>query len=515
MSLSSHKILSLYKSPVCIVLGFLYRSRQTQQARADRLAEENRSLKADAREFASRQKALEDELHICRQLERSAMTENAELRSRKNRLPPELNLRGHKFGPEYMALCVNLSRLAGFRGAANVLSLMFSYLGIEAEVPSFTAIRNWGCRLGVGMIEASRIRADDWILMLDHSVQIGPEKVLFVLGIRARDVPLGRALQKEDMRPLGVIARSQWKATDVSKSLKELVEIIGTPIAVLADGAAELRDGVKTLNTPYKTVHVIHDLKHIAANLFKNIVGKEKSNKKFTSKIGVARSVTQQTELALFTPPQLKPKARFMNMEATLNWAEMVLWNLSHWRSEAREEITAERMNAKLGWLRNHRNDIKRWSECQTLISTALTWSNKNGLFLGAADELQSILKDLTVNCQARQIGEALIDYIRETEKSIKTLFANTPKIPVSTEILESSFGSYKQLEKQHCKGGFTSLIAAMGGLLNPATAKDIKRAFELVDNKKLKTWVKQNLGKTVTAKKHAAYKEVSNAAAA
>ncbi len=32
-------------------------------------------------------------------------------------------------------------------------------------------------------------------------------------------------------------------------------------------------------------------------------------------------------------------------------------------------------------------------------------------------------------------------------------------RVPQSTEILESSFGLYKTLEKQHSKGGFTGLI--------------------------------------------------------
>jgi hypothetical protein len=36
----------------------------------------------------------------------------------------------------------------------------------------------------------------------------------------------------------------------------------------------------------------------------------------------------------------------------------------------------------------------------------------------------------------------------------------------MSTEILESTFALYKQLERQHSKGGFTSLLAGFGALL-------------------------------------------------
>src|SRR5437667_7658301 len=40
-------------------------------------------------------------------------------------------------------------------------------------------------------------------------------------------------------------------------------------------------------------------------------------------------------------------------------------WQLSQPRSQARREITAERMNDKLGWLREFRDDIQRWTACQ------------------------------------------------------------------------------------------------------------------------------------------------------
>ena len=52
----------------------------------------------------------------------------------------------------------------------------------------------------------------------------------------------------------------------------------------------------------------------------------------------------------------------------------------------------------------------------------------------------------------------------------------------MSTEILESCFGLYKQLERQHSKSGFTSLLACLSAcrpaLLKPTTAETVKTAF-------------------------------------
>ena len=84
----------------------------------------------------------------------------------------------------------------------------------------------------------------------------------------------------------------------------------------------------------------------------------------FTSQTGRTRCAIQQTELGQLTPVSPRPKSRFMNLSATLNWAGMVLWHLSHPHSASRKIITTSRLNEKLGWLRKYRPDILRWSRC-------------------------------------------------------------------------------------------------------------------------------------------------------
>ena len=70
-----------------------------------------------------------------------------------------------------------------------------------------------------------------------------------------------------------------------------------------------------------------------------------------------------------------------MNLAATLKWATMVLWHLSHPHSNARREMTTARMNEKLGWLRKYRDDIERWLACQSVVSASLTFINEQAVF--------------------------------------------------------------------------------------------------------------------------------------
>ena len=78
----------------------------------------------------------------------------------------------------------------------------------------------------------------------------------------------------------------------------------------------------------------------------------------------------------------------------------------------------------------------------------------------------------------------------------------------MSTEILESSFGLYKQLERQHSNSGFTSLLACLPALLKPPTPEAVKAAFERTSAQDVKEWTKKHFPSTVTSRRRAAYAE-------
>lgn len=97
----------------------------------------------------------------------------------------------------------------------------------------------------------------------------------------------------------------------------------------------------------------------------------------------------------------------------------------------------------------------------------SVTFINEQGLFHGAADQLTRILTPLKMCDASRTVADRLLELLRDHELKL----AHDQRLPMSTEILESCFGLFKQLERQHSKGGFPSLLAAFGALLKPATA--------------------------------------------
>ncbi len=351
--------------------------------------------------------------------------------------------------------------------------------------------------------------ADDWVWMSDHSNQIGPEKALVVLGVRASQLPPpGETLKHKDVHLLTVRPGTAWKREDMGSVYRELAVQYGNPRAVLCDGAVELRDGAQCLQKQRSDTIVLQDFKHKAATFLKAMVGDHPRFAEFNTHMGKTRSAIQQTELAHLTPPGQKPKARFMNLASTLDWAAMVLWVLNHPEAKARGAITPERLEEKLGWLRSFAVELAQWRECQQVVNAGVTFINEQGLFHGAGTQLRVAMRTNLKHATSQQLAQRLVDFVTASEGQLK----EGERLPMSTEILESTFGLYKQLERQHSKGGFTSLLAGFGALLKPATDESIRRAFSTVSVKDVQQWTRENLGATLTSKRLATYKEFRSA---
>ncbi len=288
-----------------------------------------------------------------------------------------------------------------------------------------------------------------------------------------------------------------------------MAERLGPPAYLVTDGAVELIESADALEIEGETPMVLRDMKHYAANVLEQLIGKDERFKEYLSKLGRTRSAVQQTELGHFTPPPQKPKARFMNLGPTLRWGQMVSYHLSDCHSRSREGITAARMNEKLGWVRDFRGDFDRWNRCQEVMQASLGFINRHGVYHGVAAKLKHQLDELRatwpLDCEvSATMASKLIAFLEESESNLP----EGDRAWLSTENLESLFGQYKRLEGQHSKGGFTSLIAAMPMLLTHWTPNKVRESLTKVPVKAMKLWVHENLGTTLTSKRATAYKE-------
>lgn len=509
MSLSWTKVRAKFKSPLRVVGWALWRSLQ----RLKRKCQGFKQQRDEARQEVARQNVelarRQEELGELRRRLRTLEAENQRLAAAPCRLPVDPPLESHKYGARMISLAVNLARVVGLRPSERALKIFWEWLEVEQPVPDWTTIRMWLMRLGVAALEEPVERAEDRVWMVDHSNQIGPEKVLVVLGVRASQLPPpGETLKHEDVRVLMVQPGTHWKRTDMAAVYEQLAERCGPPRAVLCDGAVELREGAESLKTRRGDTIVVQDFKHKAATFLKSQLETCPRFAAFGAALGRARSAIQQTEMAHLAPPSPRSKARFMNLGPMLEWASAVSWLLDHPEAESRRGIALERLEEKLGGLRSFASELAAWHACQQVVDAGVRFINEQGLSCGAAERLRAALAATATGEASQRLADRLVGFVATAEADLRP----GERLPMSTEILESTFGRYKQLEGQHSKGGFTGLLACFAALLKPATETDVRRAFSRVSVKRVREWTKTNLGTTLTLKRQILYNEFRSA---
>ncbi len=442
---------------------------------------------------------------VARIQELEAKLAAAETQQPAVRLPDDPLVYQHQYGSRLISLSVNLACEVGLRAAERVLKLLFDWLGIEQDVPTWQSIRLWMQRVGLARMSDQDSAPEQMCWLVDHSVQVGKEKALVVLGVPVSKLPEpGQALKHEDVTLLTIEPGTTWKAENVGEVYRELEEQYGAPRAILADGAAELRDGAKSLKNAGNNTLLIRDLKHYLANQFEATIGNSPRFAEFIKQVTSTRAAVQQTELAHLGPSALKQKARFMNMAGLLNWAKMARWQLDQPKSQARQDVADERLKAKLNWLSDFDAELQAWCEYQEVVSCGVTFASENGIFCGAAQRFRELTTAYTQHASSRELIDRTCAFMQQFEDQLQP----RERLPLSTEIVESCFGKYKQLEGQHSKGGFTQLLVAFGALLKPTTPATIVADFARVKVKDVNNWCKEKLATTMTSKRQSAYKE-------
>ncbi len=385
------------------------------------------------------------------------------------------------------------------RGASRVLALLAEVFGAPFIAPHWTTGRLWLQRFGLAQLEAPKDDATDWAWMIDHSVQIGPQKVLVILGIRLEDLPPpGQCLTHDQMELIALEPMDSSTRQDVADRLEAAARSTCVPRVIVDDHGSDLNGGVALFQQAHPETVEIYDIKHKAACLLKGRLEKDPRWQSFCTWVGRVRCAIQQTELAALVPPGSRPKARFMNLGPQLDWAEKVLALVDHRPQAVLERTTPARLEEKLGGVREYRAELAQWRQWQDLVDAAVNQIDALGLDSNSTPELHRRLEPWRLSEESRSLAEDLLAFVEEQSSRARP----GERLPGSTEVLESCFGKYKVLEKGQSQGGFTGLLASFGALLATATSQTVKQAMQAVPTRTVGEWCRKHLGKTVFAQR-------------
>jgi hypothetical protein len=419
--------------------------------------------------------------------------------------PRSTRARGQHYPVAVVFLFVTLVVRASIalRGTARVLAILHDLYGLGRAVPDWTTGRGWLLRVGYYKLTRPKEVADDWVWFIDHSCQTGAQQCLVILGLRLGDLPPpGECLRLEHLEPLEVLpVRSSTQAA-VAAQLTAVVAKTGVPRAIVRDGGGDLQGGVRLFRLQYPQTADVDDIKHKTATLLRHVLEADERWGAFNRQVGNTKCQVQQTELAFLAPPSQRQKARYMNLAELVRWGVATLDLLERQPTAVRQRVTAERLEAKLGWLRSYRTALAEWSELLTVTTVAEDGVRRQGLYVGAGWDLARRRPPGLAYASARQLWQDLVRHVAQQAAQVRI----GERLPASTEALESSFGKLKQLEKDHNRSGFTGLLLGLGAVVSRTTMEVIQAAQEQCPLKNVWRWCKEKLGDTVQTQRRLAY---------
>jgi len=181
-----------------------------------------------------------------------------------------------------IALFLGLVRLGvSLRAAGRVLDLIARAFGLPSSAPDWTTGRMWLLRFGLAQLNAPKDRADDWAWLIDHSVQIGTQKVLAIVGIRSLDLPMPeRPLRPDDLVLIDLVPMEASTREDVAACLEDAATRTAAPRVIVDDHGVDLNGGVEIFRRDHPGTVEIYDTKPKAACLLRRDWGRTRAGRR-------------------------------------------------------------------------------------------------------------------------------------------------------------------------------------------------------------------------------------------
>ena len=373
---------------------------------------------------------------------------------------------------------------SSLRGAAATLALLVRQGLVSFAVPSFSTIRSWLLRVGYYALTRPLDRSKPWLWLVDHTIQIGTLKMLVILGCPMSLVPFGqRALQLSDLQLVALVPMEKSNAALVEAELERAVQRTGRPRLIVSDQGSDLRKGIADFQSWYPRTAYVPDVAHYGANLLEHAWDDQPRWQQFIKDLQNTSSQLRQTPSAYLLAPRLRPKARFMNVATQLRFAGRVL---KHLHGQAPHAKAVE----YYGWLMGYTEELAVWEREHGLVQTAIELVRVDGLHTRTSALLATAWGELGSRVSTVRIADRLREYVAQYRPTNEA-----ERFVASTEILESSFGKLKRIERDQSQDGMTGLVLAMGAIVGTWSADDLKEALDATPAKKVDGWVSRILG--------------------
>ena len=400
-------------------------------------------------------------------------------------------------------LALVLSAAVSLRGASRVLELWGTRGELPEAVPAWYTGRVWLLRVGYYKLTRPKEQAADWVWIIDHTIQLGVQKCLVILGVRLSALPApGTCLRHEEVEPIALYPVQTSNGEVGYQQLTAAMAHTGVPREILSAGGSDRQAGIAPFQQAHPKPQAIYDSKHKTALVLKHELAENPRWQAFTQQAAQTKQRGQQTPLAFLAPPTQRRKARYMNVDSLIRWGTKVLAYLAQPRQPGAEQVTAAQLVAAYGWAEDFRAPLQDWDELRQIVDTPEQWVSSQGLSPGCAPALAPQVIPLVRTTRGQRVAHSLLTFV-ETEAAKA---APHERFLGSSEVIESVFGKLNRLEQHQAHSGFTGLVLAVGALVSTSTHEVIQKALETVPTRQVRQWCQQHLGPSVQAQRHQAF---------
>jgi hypothetical protein len=403
--------------------------------------------------------------------------------------------RGGQYSCSLVSFFVDLflKTSASLRGAAAAFAVFVSHFPIDLSVPSFTTIRAWVLRLGCYALVRPLPQDAPWLWIIDHTIQVGAQKLFVIVGCPLTDVPFGqRCLSLADLHLVALVPMEQSNRYLVAAELEKATQRTGAPRLIVADQGPDLVKGIELFQRRHANTIAVGDIAHHGANVLENRWEREPRWLQLLQRFAQTNQQVRQTADAFLMSPTLRNKARFMNVGPLLRFARRVLKLL-------KREKANEKARQRYGWLLEYEEDLAGWLEQYDLVDKTIKRVRLHGLNSGTLVELEKDWGTESEREKTKMVRGHMRAYVsknvRQAEKG-ETLAG-------SSEVLESAFGKLKAKAGESGKGELTGMALSLGAILGKHDEKEVRQALNAVPQKKAEGMMSRLLGPTLCWLRH------------
>lgn len=472
---------------------------------------------------------------------------------------------GHHYSVMEMHLVIGMYLDAGVgsRSVGRVLERIGEYFPVA--VPVYTTVLNWVYRCGLHVLNRPVAWRTDWIFVADHTIALGQAKCLVVLGITASELERTHySPSHRDMQVLAIEVTAHSTGPWVAQVLERLAQRVGPPVQIVADHGSDLHQGIELFQQHSPGTVYTYDISHRIATLLKAELDKDARWNAFLAHCRDSLARFQQTDLAFLLPPRQRTKARFMHVDAHIEWAQRLLayhdrgdfraiearfsLNWPRWQTLVEQfgpeptlalrcliatpypseavfrqvletalgpdverideafwhsaDAGRRRFLEGFGWVLDHRQDLADYAQLMVRSKTIQSHLKSEGLGKDARAALEKQLEPLSAPApRVAKLTERIFDHV---EMESAKLPDNTTGL-ASSDIIESVFGKYKHFTAKGPLKEIGKLVLAIPTFVCDLSTHVIKEAVESIRTVDVDHWVDTHLGPSMLAKRKSA----------